>query len=194
MYGSDPGNRSESTAITVTVLKRENNLSYTDMEGHPGHVAALAMSYCGAMSGSVIGGEAVFAPDAPINCAEFVAALQTAMDIDMTEAEGVSLPSALPSHLAPFVKTALANGWLNEDRATEESLLTSLERGKAAEIICLAMQMELDPIPGVDRAEQSLALLAKYGILPLCDGAICPEKPLTRAEAAMTIMALLDRM
>ncbi len=188
------GNRSESTEIPVTVLRRENNLSYTDMEGHPGYVAALAMSYCGAMSGSVIGGEAVFAPDAPINCAEFVAALQTAMDIDIEEEKAASLPSTIPSHLAPFVKTALANGWLNEDTAKEEILLSSVTRAQAADILCLAMQMENDPIPGVARDEQALALLVNCGILPLCDGAICPDQPLTRAEAAMAIMALLDRM
>ncbi len=188
------GNRSESAEIPVTVLKRESNLSYTDMEGHPAYVAALAMSYCGAMTGSVIGGEAVFAPDDTINCIEFVAALQTAMGMDVKEAQDTSLPAGLPDHLVPFVTTALANGWLEQGHADASEYLSPVTRGKAATILCLAMQINTNPIPGVAADEQALAVMAGRGILPLADGALCPDLALTRAEAAMAILAVLDRM
>ncbi len=190
------GNRSEPVPVTVTVLPRRSALSYTDMEGNTAYTAALTLSYCGALSGTVIGGEAVFCPDDPMTQAEFIAALATALDIKPAEnvSDVFSNMEDLPPHLIPVIGAAMDNGWIkiNEEHAFLAN--DPITRMEAAKILCCAMELTFEPIPGMEEGEQALLVLASRGILPLCDGALNANEILTRAQGATVICRVLDRI
>jgi len=186
------GNRSGESEISVNVMERESALTYTDMQGHAAHSAALTLSYCGALSGTVIGGEAVFYPDAEITSCEFIAALVTALSLDTQNANTAvfSDTDSIPPHLLPALGTAVNKGWV----AINETFSPSkpITRAQAGKILCSALELNLDPIPGLTLGEQALLVLASRGIMPLADGALAVDHPVTRADAAMAICRVLD--
>ncbi|MBE6671924.1 MAG: hypothetical protein E7599_00175 [Ruminococcaceae bacterium] len=190
------GNRSEAVTVPITVLARKSSLDYTDMEDHDAHGAALTLSYCGALSGTVIGGEAVFRPEESITRAEFVAVLTTALGIESQndEAPVFSDGDSIPSHLIPALAVAVERGWVNADACSAFRPNDPITRADAAELLCSAMELSLTPIPGAERPVQSLLVMVQMGILPLPHDEIAPESPLTRGDAALAICRVLDRM
>lgn len=190
------GNRSPKTEIPVTVLPRKSNLSYTDMEGNAAYPAALTLSYCGALSGTVIGGEAVFCPDEALTRAEFIAALVSALGIETDKNASPVFADAevVPDHLLPAISAALNNNWLTIN--TEEAFCPNdpISRKDAASILCRAMGIEFEKIPGTSEGEQALLIMATRNIFPLRAGALEADSVVTRAEGAVAICQVLDRL
>ena len=190
------GNQSERVTIPVTILARQNGLSYADMEDHDAYNAALTLSYNGVLSGTVIGGQAVFRPDLPITRAEFTAALVTALGYEENTANNAVFADGdtVPDHLMPALSTALELGWIEVDAETSFRPNEPINRMEAAVILCRCMDLQLKPIPGIDANTQSLLVMAQMGILGFDNGSMSPEKALTRSDAALAICALLDRL
>lgn len=190
------GNRSEAVSVPVTVLARKSSLSYADMEDHDAYNAALTLSYNGALSGTVIGGQAVFRPDLPITRAEFVAALVTALGYEENTANSAVFADGdtVPDHLMPAISTACELGWIRSNAEAAFRPNEPINRMDASVILCRCMDLQLNPIPGIDADTQSLLVMAQMGILGFDNGSMSPDKALTRSDAALAICALLDRL
>lgn len=189
------GNRSEPVTVPVTVLARKSSLNYADMENHTAHAAALTLSYCGALSGRVIGAEAVFHPDEEITRAEFVAALATALGLEgNNETPVFSDSDSVPAHLMPAIAGAVERNWIVSGQYLAFRPNDPITRHEAAALLCNVLDLDMNADVTENENLQALITMEKIGILPPTGKELSPNKALTRADAAMTICRVLDRL
>ncbi len=72
------GNYSDVATVSLSISKRVSDVTFADMQDRAEHNAALVMSAAGIFSGTVVGDDMYFYPEATVTRAEFVAmALKT---------------------------------------------------------------------------------------------------------------------
>lgn len=188
------GNRSEATEITVSILPRENGLSYADMEGNDAYAAALSLSYNGVLSGTMVAGKPLFCPDEAITRIEFVAALVSALGLESENKAEATFTDIdkIPPFWVPALSLAIEYGIIENCDAFYPS--APITRADAAGMICAALSMDMTPIENLDNGLQCFLMLAAEGIMPYGEGKMNAKDVLSRSDAALCLCRVLDHI
>lgn len=203
----DPaGNTSPEAVISVRIEKADTHVTYSDLEGHSAHKAAIRLAEEGIYVGHCVNGRYFFDSDAPVSRAQF---LTMAMDVAGLEPmEGVSLTGFydddnIPTWAKGAVSAALKAGAIQGSRDANgapvfgaDSTITCAEAS-----VMLNNLLNITDVPaevfsaGGDFhwASQAAANLTASGVLrPENTGAAQLALPLTRGEAAELLDGALD--
>ena len=203
----DPaGNTSPEAKITVRIDKADTKVTYSDLEGHRAHKAAIRLAEEGVYVGQYVDGRYFFDPDVPVSRAQF---LTMAMAVSgMEPLEGVTLTgftddSAIPTWAKGSVSAALKAGAIqgghNEDGAPVFGADQFITWGEAT--VMLNNLLNVTDVPAEvffsdlepHWAAQSAANLAASGVIRTEDGnAVQLSTQLTRGDAVEMLDGALD--
>lgn len=201
------GNYSASRTVNLTVGERKSNITLADMQGHRAHHAALTLIELGAMSGVKVGDTDYFFPDRTVSRLDFTVMLMHSVGIAPTENvvstgfdDDASIPENMKGYVVEAVKRGLVDGSVDSDgkylfkpdaeitRAEAALALSKLVDGSVPTV--LPVFSDKKDIP--TWASDAVYILADLGIMRSEKGAIAPLSPLTRADAAQMLCALLE--
>ena len=197
------GNTSEPATVKITIEKQKTTVSYPDMAGSPAHYAALRLAEAGVYTGRQVGGLYCFDPDESFSREEFLAMAMTAADV--TPLDGVSLTgfyddSDISAWAKGYVSAALVQGAVqgspNEagqvvfhagDTVTCAQAAVIIDRLLAVGDVASSAAFSAETAPAW--AYQSVVNMEAVSVLPSSANL---SQPLTRAEAAEMLCAMLD--
>lgn len=200
------GNYSASKTVTLTVTKPLTSTVYADMEDSPDYNAALTVTEQGIMSGTQIGANTYFYPEATVSRAEFlVMAMNSAGIKEVAEvSETVFSDDAdIAKDMKGYIAAAYRLGYIKG--SYEDGKLCFLpnepiSRAEAAVIVCNMTEVATPTVsPAFDDhgdipafAEAAVCSLGHMGILTAQDGNIMAEEHLSRAQGARMLSYLID--
>ena len=201
------GSVSEKATVTLSVEKTGTDVRYDDMNGHWGYTGALKMTELGLMSGRNDGGKTVFSPDTPVTRGDFLAMAMICAGLEEKIRPGTVTTfaddSSIPSNIRSYASYAQAGGIINGYRdAVGNSVFESsagITRAEAAAVLSNIIGKhgsvgefsfnDANTVP--EWARESFASLAALGIIKGdTNGNLCPQRELTRAEAAQILCNL----
>lgn len=195
------GNRSAQATVRLRVEKPACDAVYEDMRTHWGGVAAMKMTAKGLMRGTEKDGKLYFRPDEPVTRGDFLAMAMIVAGLE----EKVSLGSAavfaddasIPQNIRGYAETAAAMGVVGGYASTEgDAEFRSgdpVTRAQAA--VILSRLLDEDNVPAA-RVFLDTASIPAWARAPMntltalgifngtASGALLPDAPLTRAQAA----------
>ena len=167
---TDPaGNVSREATVTITIVKPTDSKLYTDTAGNSCRFAAEWMKNTGIFTAESIGGNGCFQPGKEVSRGEFVSmlvgALNLPLDKEVSTGFGQDCAPWLKPYLAAAMRSGLLTGCVEENSFQAEAIITGPE---AATMIQNALDLE-EPM-------------------------VLTEENLTRAEAALAIYQVSQRM
>ncbi len=199
----DKGNQSEPATVKVTIEKQKTTVSYSDLDGSPAQYSALRLAEAGVYTGRKVGDLYCFDPDASVTREEFLTMAMTAAGA--APLENVSLTgfyddSGISAWAKGYVSAALIQGAVqgsyNEAGQVVFNAGDSVTCAQAAVIIDRLLAMGDVPSSAAFSAEtapawayQSVVNMEAVSVLPSSANL---SHPLTRAEAAEMLSAMLD--
>lgn len=200
------GNYSRTAAVSLSVDRLGTSVTYTDMEGRREACAALNVTERAVMSGSQVGENYYFYPEKTVNRADFLVMAMNAAgitgvpDCEKTVfADDSEIPASMKGYVAAAYRLGYITGSLKEgelcflpgEELTRAQAAVILDRittpGKAAVIPTFTDTGDI-PVWAAD----AIYSLNAVGILPSDGGQISPGQPVTRAEAAVMLSALMQ--
>lgn len=192
------GNCSTEGTVTIQITKPDTTVTYSDLEGHPIHKAAIHLAEENLLVGTCINDQYFFEPDQTISRAEFLSLAMSATgmeplnEITMT---GFSDDDAIPTWAKGYVSAALKAGVIqgskNETGAPvfqPDNTITCAEASVILDELLSLSDVPLEVFSVGNSTEhwasQSVANLSASGITSTSG----MGDPLTRADAA----SLLD--
>lgn len=201
------GNVSAPITVSVEIEKSNAGILYEDMIGHRSHLAAIALTQAGIMSGSEMGGFSLFDPDRSTDRCEFlVMAMQSAAyPISPSDA---ALPftdlASIDEIYLDYVGTALQAGII-EGTQTEDGLCflpnETLTRAEAAVIVSRLIQAAVPTVVPVFADSHAVPTWAQDALASLCSiglmetdayGNINADAIMTRADSAQLLYSLYN--
>ncbi len=192
---------SEQQTVSVTVHELAQGYLFCDMEGSDYHSVALLVSEKGLMSGEVLGKKHYFHPERSLTRAAFVAILMQAAEIECPPCEqtGFDDNDAIPHGMRGAIAYAKAQGWLGEDSVFRPN--DPITRAEAAKIATRVLSLDSPGYSDTAQDHDSISVSvvdALYSaweggyITTMSDGTLLPEKALTRAEAALFFVRVMQ--
>lgn len=188
---TDPaGNVSREATVTVTILKPDNEMQYTDTVGSSCRFAAEWMKNTGLFVGEQVGGSLCFNEQKPVSRGEFLTMLVQVLEIPVDgTAEFTGYTDEVPGWLKPYLAAALRSGLTAQLPSAQTGIFGAAETvtgGEVAVMLQNAMDLAvstctMDGAPGESEdawAETAIAVMAENGI------ALTAQEPLTRAQVA----------
>ena len=203
------GNYSASATVQLRVALSGTSVTYADMQDSKSYPAALAMTESGVMSGVQVGNQYFFYPDKTVSRAEFLLMAMNASGINEVPpcantafADDADIPSAMKGYVA----TAYSLGYIKGTSVKGELCFLpneSITRVEAAVIVdaildptdALVIPTFADSSEIPTWARDAIHSLHAAGIMIPFEGEISATDPLTRAQAAellAAVMAYLD--
>lgn len=206
------GNISDKVKVSIKIEKVAESFYYDDMNGHSAHYSAVMLARDNIMSGQIVGGKNVFAPNESITRGSFLLMAMKAIGIEpaQTTAEytGFSDDSLIPTWIKPYVSCAYENGIISGSKVNGKLVFdcdADLTQAQAVTIISNALALEPvqtdlavfgisddSSIPAWSR--QSFANLLSSDIICASSDIYCSNDGLTRAQAAKLLYAVIEYM
>ena len=197
------GNTSKPATVKITIEKQKTTVTYSDMAGSPSHYAALRLAEAGVYTGRKVGELYCFDPDEVFTREEFLVMAMTAAEA--APLSGVSLTGFyddrdISAWAKGYVSAALIQGTvkgsLNEAGQVVFNAGGAVTCAQAAVIIDRLLAMGDVPASAAFSVEtapagayQSVGNMEAVSVLPSSANL---SQPLTRAEAAEMLSAMLD--
>ena len=165
----EAGNTSEPAKITVLIKKPADKTTYADMDGDPDAFSAMWLKDQGLFTGSSIGGNLCFEPDAPISRGEFLIMamkLVNAQASDSQMTSGFADEAGTPAWMRPYVVSALRNGMISGVQSDDGIVFlpaASLTKAEAAVMLQNILQL-----PGA--SSQTVFAAEEAGTVPAWAG------------------------
>ena len=188
---TDPaGNVSRAATVTVTILKPDHEMQYTDTVGSSCRFAAEWMKNTGLFVGEQLGGSLCFNENKPVSRGEFLTMLVQVLNIPVDqEAEFTGYTDEIPTWLKPYLAAALRSGLTEQLPSAQTGVFGAWETvtgGEAAVMLQSAMDLAvstctMDGAPEESQdawAETAIAVMAENGI------ALTAQESLTRGQVA----------
>ncbi|MGI5962608.1 MAG: S-layer homology domain-containing protein [Lawsonibacter sp.] len=203
----DPaGNTSSEAKITIRIEKPDTKVTYSDLEGHTAHKAAIRLAEEGIYVGQYFDGRYFFDPDAPVSRAQFltmamaVAGMEPLEGVTMT---GFSDDQAIPTWAKGAVSAALKAGAIQGSQDSNGAPVFGAEEPvtRAEATVMLNNLLNISNVPAEvflsdsqsHWAAQPAANLTSAGILRDDQvNAAALSTQLTRGEAAEMLDGALD--
>lgn len=202
------GNYSYPATVEIRIDRRASDVCYTDMTDRPEYGAALVMTAKGIMAGAPVGDDTLFSPDGTVTRAEFVAmALKnvgvrrdTTLSATCFDDDG-EIPASLRGYVATAQRIGVVNGSFSggkllfrpNDPVTKyeaASILAALTGAKAdGDTAAFA---DADTVPAW--ARPGVLAMISGGIFRTTDGKIGADAKVTRAETAVWLCRIADKM
>ena len=198
------GNTSQPATVKVVIEKQKTTVSYSDLEGDPAHYAALRLAEAGVYTGRQVGALYCFDPGESLTREEFLAMAMTAADrapLDNVTLTGFYDDSDISAWAKGYVSAALVVGTVEGSRndvgQTVFAPNSAVTQAEAAVIIDrLLATGDVSAASATFSAEtapawayQSVVNMEAVSVL---GSSTDLYKPLTRAEAAVMLSAMLD--
>ena len=194
---------SEPATVKVTIKKQSTKVMYSDLEGNPSHYAALRLAEAGVYVGRQVGGLYCFDPDEAFTREEFLAMAMTAAG--MEPRENVSLTGfyddpEISAWAKGYVSAALVQGTV---RGTYNQAGQVVFNG-SSDITCAEAAVIIDRLLATGDVAMSASFSVETAPAWAYQSAVNMEavsvlsssadlyKPLSRAEAAEMLCAMLD--
>lgn len=201
------GNVSDEATVVININKQSTKVTYSDMDGHASHFAALRMAEEGIFVGEMIGENYYFNPDAVVTRGEFLAICLNATGEQLLEdiyRTGFSDDENIAMWLKPYVTTAIMSGIIKGMDNAEGGVVFApngaITTAQAAMMIdrMIGVPDVVSTVPVADSsvptwAFQATANLSAYGIIDSDSGDVYTSE-LTRSQVAEIIMNTLDAM
>jgi len=198
------GNTSKPAKVKITIEKQSTGVCYSDMDGNPSHYAALHLAEAGVYTGRKVGALYCFDPEDAFTREEFLTMAMTAAGsapLENITLTGFYDDSDISAWAKGYVSAALVEGTVrgshNGQGQTVFAPGSAVTCGEAAVIIdrllatgdvagtASAFSAETTPA----WAYQSAVNMEAVSVL---SGSSDLSQPLTRAEAAEMLSAMLD--
>lgn len=202
------GNYSAARQVTIKVSKPKSSLSFADMKGSKYQAAALVMAESGIMSGSEVGLYTYFQPDMTVTREEFLVMAMKSVGINeviSTNRVAFADDGEASASAIDYIKVAYELGYVKGEDTGDGRVCFYPKRAiTRAEAACIVANLIGAATPTVyvpfeDSADvpawakSSIYALNYMGILPVEGGNLSPSAPLTRAEAAGILAAVVNR-
>ena len=197
------GNRSEEATVQVTIQKPATAVSYSDLEGHTAHCAAVRLAERGIFVGSNVGGVYCFRPDESVSRGEFLAMAMTAAGAEALKGvtvTGFPDDEGIPTWAKGYVSAAVMSGAVRGQGCESGQVVfnasSPITAAEAAVLIDRLLAMGdvtaksafgEDAVPSW--AYQSVVNMEAVAVVS-ADAEL--SAPLTRGEAAQMLSAMLD--
>lgn len=199
------GNYSAAATVEIRVVAPGTSVTYVDMQDSKAHVAALALTEAGVMSGTQVGSQYYFYPDRGVSRAEFLVMAMNAAgitEVPTSSATGFYDDADIPLSMKGYVAAAYAMGYVNGSLVEGELCFLPNEpinRADAAVMLDRVLgSSRVDVIPTfADSSEiptwarEAIYSLNALGVMDATDGCIAPRAPLTREQTADMLHAVL---
>ena len=202
------GNYSASQEVTVKVSGVSSSLSFVDMKDSKYHSAALTMAENGIMDGTQVGLYTYFEPDETVTREEFLVMAMKSIGIQeviSTNRTAFADDADASAEAIDYIKVAYELGYIKGEVCEDGSVCFYPQRAiTRAEAACIIANMidaatptvytdisDSDEIPVWARS--SIYALNYMGIMPTDGGSISPTAPLTRAETAGILAAVVNK-
>ena len=199
----DKGNTSEPATVKITIQKQKTAVTYSDLEGSPAHYAALRLAEAGVYTGRKVGDLYCFDPEDAFTREEFLALAMTAADaapLSSVSLTGFYDDGDISAWAKGYVSAALIQGTIqgsqNEagqmvfnagDSVTCAQATVIIDRLLAMGDVASSAVFSVETAPAW--AYQSAVNMEAVSVLPSSANL---SQPLTRAEAAEMLCAMLD--
>lgn len=199
------GNYSASAEVSVSVQRPSVSVSYDDMKGRRDYNAALTMAEAGIMQGTTLDDKTYFYPDQTVSRLDFLTMAMRATGVGSVPSvtnTGFYDDADIPSEAKGYVSAAYSLGYIKGSANGDGELCLlpndTITRAEAAVILRRMVDAEeavwtpafadASDIPAW--ASEAIATLSSIGVMTPSGGAISPNTPVTRGEAAMMLSAL----
>lgn len=198
------GNKSDVTYVNIKVQKRSSDTDFADMSGHWAKNSALKMHDLGLMKGQ----QNNFYPDNTITRGDFLAlAMIMTGNEDKVTLDEVSVfadDSGIPANIRCYAVAAYTMGVVSGYESDGKRYFNWEDTITRAEAAVILDRLIKAPSPAINPefvdalsipswADSSIMGLVSCGIMNgVGGGAICPEKALTRGEAAELLCNVSD--
>ena len=197
------GNTSEPATVKITISKQKTTVSYSDMEGSAAHYAALRLAEAGVYTGRKVGELYCFDPDASFTREEFLTIAMTAADaapLSNVSLTGFYDDRDISAWAKGYVSAALIQGTVQGSPNAAGQIVfnagSAVTCAQATVIIDRLLAMGDIPSSAAFSAQtapawayQSAVNMEAVSVLPSSANL---SQPLTRAEAAEMLSAMLD--
>jgi len=188
----DAGAFAPTAEVSIMVRPLVTGWVYADMTDGARHSDALTVSEKGWLSGDETGGQHYFHPDVPLSRAAFAAVLLKAAGVQAPDVikTGFADDSAIPAGMKAAAAYLSEKGLVTGEMFCPDEAVTRAEAAVwAAAVLPLAAPTYADAVRDHDSIPAAVAdaLYAAYeaGLLQtFADGALSPDAPLTRGDAA----------
>lgn len=203
------GNFAETATVSVSVLKPSTDITYSDMEGHWAHNAAIKMAESGIMTGEEYGDTYVFNPDTTVTRGQFLVMAMSAAGFRIatpTVDTGFADDEAIPSQYKGYVAAAAELGFIHGVKQ-EDGLYfcpnNAITRAEAAVILNNILGADVPAVKPVFADSTGIPAWAESAIFALCEvgvmngtgiGNISPYRVLNRSETAQMLASFMDVM
>lgn len=198
------GNTSKPATVKVVIEKQKTTVSYSDLEGDPAHYAALHLAEAGVYTGRQVGALYCFDPGESLAREEFLTMAMTAagrVPLDNVTLTGFYDDSDISAWAKGYVSAGLVQGTVCGSRndvgqtvfdpnsaVTQAEAAVIIDRLLAAGNVSTARStFSAETAPAW--AYQSVVNMEAVSVL---SSSTDLYKPLTRAEAAVMLSAMLD--
>lgn len=197
------GNTSEPATVKITIKKQSTKVMYSDLDGNSSHYAALRLAEAGVYVGRQVGSLYCFDPEASFTREEFLAMAMTAAG--EPPRENVSLTGfyddpEISAWAKGYVSAALTQGTVQGTYNEQGQVVFSGSR----DITCAEAAVIIDRLLSTGAVASSASFSVETAPAWAYQSAVNMEavsvlssssdlyKPLTRAEAAEMLCAMLD--
>lgn len=200
------GNYSSAKQVVLDVQRLSVDVVYSDMEGHPAHHAALALTEKSVMSGATIGESTYFMPDVSVSRIDFLVMTMNAAGIDDVKSvkdTGFDDDDEIPEEMKGYVRRArelgIIGGSIDADGRLCFEPNRAITRAEAALIVnnIVRGQVPIVKPTFADKSEiptwasDAIYSLNHLGILSAENGNISPSSEITRAQTAQMLYSLM---
>lgn len=209
------GNISETANLSLNIKEPDTNITFSDLDGHWAHYAAIRSVSCGVMDFESKDGIYTFLPDIPVSRAEFCAALMKNAGytgFNAVSSTGYADDSQIPDEYKGYIAAASVLGITSGIESDGKLLFcpnNQITRAEAAVMVerlygfsrdievassaCVAVFADASSIPAW--AHESIGVLSELGILSGDSyGNISPYAGLTRAQTAVMLSNISDNV
>ena len=200
------GNYSASKTVSLTVSKPTVSVKYGDLDDSPYYNAALTMAEAGIMSGSQVGSQMYFYPDATVSRGDFL--IMAMHSIGIKDVADVSVTQFaddedIPMHMKGYVSVAYDLGYIKgveTDRGRCFEANRSITRAEAAVMLKNMLSVSTPTyIPTFNDASDipawaspAVYSLNHIGVMRAYDGNISSTAELCRGDAAQILANVID--
>ncbi len=202
------GNYSASAKVSLKITKPTVSISFDDMESSPYYNAALTMAEAGVMSGTSVGSDTYFYPEASVSRGEFVVMLMHTIgmqDIPEVTSTVFADDAQIPEYMKDYIAAAHSLGYIKGVQ-TENGMCfeanRAITRAEAAVMLGNILNLSTPTVLPVfaDSADipvwaaPSFYSLTSVGVFSATNGNISPLESLCRGDAALILSNLMNYM